>query len=57
MEAEGDLLTKKGLFDYSYLLSICAQQSTPYIAIFEDDTLAMDEWYHRTISAISVAEH
>jgi hypothetical protein len=56
MEVAGGLFARKGLFDYSYLLTKCAQQSIPYIAIFEDDTLAMDGWYHRTISAIGVAE-
>lgn len=47
---------EKGLFDYSYLLDKCVEQFTPYIAIFEDDTVAMDGWYHRTIAAIHDAE-
>ncbi|KAF1364345.1 hypothetical protein EJ07DRAFT_172349 [Lizonia empirigonia] len=56
MENEGGLFLKKGLYDYSYLLSKCAEQYTPYIAILEDDTIAMDGWYHRTLTAISDAE-
>ncbi|OAL46965.1 integral membrane protein [Pyrenochaeta sp. DS3sAY3a] len=56
MEAEGGLYARKGLHDYSYLLTECAKQHTPYIAIFEDDTIAMDGWYHRTIAAIRNAE-
>lgn len=47
---------EKGLFDYGYLLDKCAEQLTPYVAIFEDDTLAMDGWYHRTVAAIQEAE-
>jgi hypothetical protein len=56
MEREGGRFVEKGLFDYSYLLTKCAEQFTPYIAIFEDDTVAMDGWYHRTIAAILDAE-
>jgi hypothetical protein len=56
MEQEGGRFLEKGLFDYSYLLTKCAEQYTPYIAIFEDDTVAMDGWYHRTIAAIHDAE-
>lgn len=57
MEDEGGAFQAKGLYDYSYLLSKCAEQYTPYIAIFEDDTIAMDGWFHRTIIAIREAEH
>ncbi|KAH7361144.1 integral membrane protein-like protein [Pyrenochaeta sp. MPI-SDFR-AT-0127] len=56
MEAKGGKFVEKGLFDYSYLLTKCAEQFTPYIAIFEDDTIAIDGWYHRTIAAIHEAE-
>jgi hypothetical protein len=56
MEDEGGVFITKGLYDYSYLLSKCAEQRTPYIAIFEDDTIAMDGWFHRTILAIHEAE-
>ena len=56
MEQEGGRLIEKGLFDYAYLLSKCAEQFTPYIAIFEDDTVAMDGWYHRTMAALHESE-
>ncbi|KAJ4365343.1 hypothetical protein N0V83_008964 [Neocucurbitaria cava] len=56
MEEEGGNFEEKGLYDYSYLLSECVKQHTPYIAIFEDDTLAMDGWFHRTMAAIKDAE-
>jgi hypothetical protein len=55
METRDNFL-EKGLFDYAYLLDKCVEQYTPYIAIFEDDTVAMDGWYHRTIAAIHEAE-
>ncbi|KAF1945270.1 hypothetical protein EJ02DRAFT_339034 [Clathrospora elynae] len=47
---------EKSLFDYSYLLDRCTELFTPYIAILEDDAIAMDGWYHRTIAAIHEAE-
>lgn len=56
MEAEGGLYREKGLYDYSYLLRACYAQATPYIAIFEDDIVAMDGWYHRTQAALEQAE-
>jgi len=55
MEAQ-DRVEEKSLFDYSYLLDKCTEQLTPYIAIFEDDTIAADGWYHRTMDAIHEAE-
>jgi hypothetical protein len=56
MEEEGGAFVTKGLYDYSHLLSRCAEQHTPYIAIFEDDTIAMDGWFHHTVFAIHEAE-
>ncbi|KAF2469505.1 uncharacterized protein BDR25DRAFT_228781 [Lindgomyces ingoldianus] len=55
-EKEGGLYKEKGIFDYSYLLKACYRQETPYIAMFEDDIVAMDGWYHRTVAAIEEAE-
>ncbi|PSN72322.1 integral membrane protein-like protein [Corynespora cassiicola Philippines] len=57
MEKEGGLFREKGLFDYSYILRKCVEKGTPYVVILEDDTLAMDGWYHRTLQAISDAEN
>ncbi|KAF9701481.1 hypothetical protein EKO04_001042 [Ascochyta lentis] len=56
MERQGGLYVEKALFDYRYLLSACTEQFTPYIAMVEDDVVAMDGWYHRTMAAISEAE-
>lgn len=56
MERQGGLYVEKALFDHRYLLSACADQYTPYIAMIEDDVIAMDGWYHRTMDAIGQAE-
>jgi hypothetical protein len=56
MEQVGGRAIEKAAFDYSYLLNKCAEQFTPYVAIFEDDTIAMDGWYHRTMAAVHEAE-
>lgn len=55
LEHEG-LVREKGLFDYTYLLKACYAKGLPYIAILEDDVIAMDGWYHRTIAALEQAE-
>ncbi|KAF1960983.1 integral membrane protein [Byssothecium circinans] len=56
LEAEGGEYKEKGLYDYRYLLKYCAKQNTPYIAIFEDDIVAMDGWYHRAMAAVKQVE-
>lgn len=56
MEEEGGACLTKGLHDYTYLLSKCTDQDTPYVAILEDDTVAMDGWFHRTVAAMREAE-
>lgn len=54
-KAEGDF-REKGLFDYTYLLKACSDAGTPYVALLEDDVIAMDGWYHRTMDALGRAE-
>ncbi|KAF2868160.1 hypothetical protein BDV95DRAFT_463697, partial [Massariosphaeria phaeospora] len=56
MEEEGGLFLEKGLYDYSYLVTACHKRDTPYITVFEDDIVAMDGWYHRTMAGIEQAE-
>jgi hypothetical protein len=43
---------EKHMFDYGLLLKTCATVNAPYIAMFEDDILALDGWYHRTKAAL-----
>jgi hypothetical protein len=47
---------EKGLFDYTYLLKACVDVGSPYIAMLEDDVVAMDGWFHRTKNALSELE-
>ncbi|KAF2660596.1 integral membrane protein-like protein [Lophiostoma macrostomum CBS 122681] len=56
MEQEGGLYREKGLYDYSYLVKACHKTQAPYIAMLEDDTVAMDGWFHRTMAGIEKAE-
>ncbi|KAF2729573.1 integral membrane protein-like protein [Polyplosphaeria fusca] len=56
MQAAGGLYREKSLYDWSYLLKACHKQATKYVAIIEDDTVAMDGWYHRTIAALQDTE-
>ncbi|KAH8692771.1 hypothetical protein BGW36DRAFT_346753 [Talaromyces proteolyticus] len=46
---------EKALFDYTYLLKACQDVGTPYVIIIEDDVVAMDGWYHRTVQALEDA--
>jgi hypothetical protein len=55
MEQTGGVI-ETDIFDYASLLNECVDQSTPYIAILEDDTVAMDGWYHRTMTTIHESE-
>jgi hypothetical protein len=47
---------EKALLDYTYLLKACVDMGSPYIAMLEDDVLAMDGWFHRTRNALSQIE-
>lgn len=55
LEHEG-LVREKGVFDYTHLLKACYAKGLPYIAMLEDDVVAMDGWYHRTIASLKQAE-
>ena len=48
--------TKKGLFDYSYTLQRCLETGAQWIAMLEDDTLAAEGWYPRTMDALDKAD-
>jgi len=56
LEDDAGLFREKGLFDYTYLLRACYATEVPYIAVFEDDVVALDGWYHRTITGLEQAE-
>ena len=56
MEQEKGLFREKGLYDYTYLLKACEATGASHVAMFEDDVVAMDGWYHRTRSGIKQAD-
>ena len=56
LEKEKELHREKGLFDYTYLSKTCFATDTPYVAIVEDDVIAMDGWYLRTVGGLRRAE-
>ena len=56
LEDNHALVSEKMLFDYMYLMKACYKTEAPYIALFEDDVLAMDGWYHRTRDGLEEAE-
>nr|OQO21067.1 hypothetical protein B0A51_14906 [Rachicladosporium sp. CCFEE 5018] len=56
LERDHGLHREKGLFDYTYLLKACYATNTPYIAMIEDDVVALDGWYHRTVNGLHQAE-
>ena len=49
-------LIQKAIFDYSYLLKACSKVNADYIAIIEDDVIALDGWYLRTLNALHIVE-
>jgi len=46
----------KAVFDYTYILQRCLDTGAEWIAIIEDDTLAVDGWYSRAIEAVTKAD-
>ncbi|GAB7326597.1 hypothetical protein MBLNU13_g10572t2 [Cladosporium sp. NU13] len=46
----------KMLYDYTYTLKTCIEAGTPYIAMLEDDVLASDGWFWRTVLGLQQAD-
>jgi hypothetical protein len=49
---DGGLYRNKTIFDYTYLLNDCYATGARYIAMIEDDTLAVEGWYPRALAAL-----
>lgn len=47
---------RKQKIDYSVLLAECTKTAPAYIMTLEDDVIALDGWFHRTLSALRTAE-
>jgi N-Acetylglucosaminyltransferase-IV (GnT-IV) conserved region len=56
LETEDSTSKEKGISDYAYLLKACHSIGSPYVIIIEDDVIAVDGWYHRTLQALKDAE-
>ena len=54
-EADRNFLAK-GRFDYAFTLSHCLVSGARYIAIVEDDTVAAEDWYQRTLDGLDQVE-
>ncbi|KAL8831814.1 MAG: hypothetical protein Q9191_000638 [Dirinaria sp. TL-2023a] len=46
---------EKGLWDYRYVLNRCISTGAPYVAILDDDVLAVAGWFNRTMTAVDIA--
>ncbi|KAK3717583.1 hypothetical protein LTR37_005649 [Vermiconidia calcicola] len=55
LEASSDA-RRKIMMDYQYLMKACHDTGAPYMALLEDDIVAMHNWYHRTMEGLSMAE-
>lgn len=47
---------EKMLYDYTHTLKTCIDARTPYIAMLEDDVLASDGWFWRTLLGLQQAD-
>lgn len=47
---------KKAIFDYTYLMQKCHNTGAQWIAMIEDDTLAVAGWYPRALEALEKAD-
>lgn len=55
MENAAGIYKEKGIFDYTYLLEACAATGAAHTLMLEDDVLALDGWFHRSMAAIAEA--
>ena len=47
---------KKAIFDYTYVLQRCHESGFHWVAMVEDDTLAVRGWYPKAIEALETAD-
>ncbi|KAL8950796.1 MAG: hypothetical protein Q9183_007502, partial [Haloplaca sp. 2 TL-2023] len=47
---------RKAVFDYTYVLESCIYTDAAWIAMVEDDTIAVRGWYPRVMNALDVAD-
>lgn len=54
-EAERNYV-KKAIVDYTYVMQKCVDTGAPWVAMVEDDTLAVSGWYPRVMKALARAD-
>ncbi|KAI4183961.1 MAG: hypothetical protein LQ346_006208 [Caloplaca aetnensis] len=47
---------RKAIYDYAYLLKSCVDSGAAWVAIVEDDIIAVAGWYPRTMLALNIIE-
>lgn len=47
----------KSMFDYAYLLEKCRRTDALWVAMIEDDVLAMERWYERAMAALEAIKN
>ena len=47
---------RKAIFDYTYVMQKCADTHAQWVAMIEDDTLAVTHWYPRAMAALEQAD-
>jgi hypothetical protein len=52
LERANKRFNDKPLFDYGYLIKGCLSSPASHMALFEDDIIAIDGWFHRTENAL-----
>lgn len=53
---EGGWYRNKSIYDYKYLLNDCYETGAQYVAMIEDDTLAVDGWFQRLLDALDIVQ-
>ncbi|KAK5229568.1 hypothetical protein LTR96_003179 [Exophiala xenobiotica] len=53
---EGGWYRNKSIYDYRYLLRDCYDTGAPYVAMVEDDTLAVQGWFGRLLDALATVK-
>ncbi|KIW68940.1 hypothetical protein PV04_04851 [Phialophora macrospora] len=53
---EGGWYRNKSIHDFRYLLKDCHATGAQYVAVVEDDTLAMEGWFGRLLEALDIIQ-
>jgi len=53
---EGGWYRNKSIHDYRYLLRACYDSGAQYVAMVEDDTLAVEGWFRRLFDALDTVK-